>query len=193
MRVFVAVELAAASRQAVGTFISSLRGHAAFSSTSIKWVAPSNLHITLRFIGEVPTTELGQVGAVVESPFRQPAFHATLETCGLFPPRGAPRVLWLGAREGAAQLCALHDEATRRLEACGVAAPMRPFHPHATIGRMKRAGRADAGLIRTVLDTIPVDVPRWLVGRVVLYESRLSAAGASYHLLTSGALGPLPG
>ena len=193
MRVFVAVELAAASRQAVGSFISSLRGHAAFSSTSIKWVAPSNLHITLRFIGEVPTTELGQVAAVVESPFRQPAFYATLEKCGPFPPRGAPRVLWLGAREGEAQLCALHDEVTRRLERFGVAAPMRPFYPHATIGRMKGVGRADARLIRTVLETIRVDVPRWLVGRVVLYESRLSAAGASYHILTSGALGSLPG
>ena len=193
MRVFVAVELAPTSQEAVGTFISSLRRHAAFSGASVKWVATSNLHITLRFLGEVPPNRLADVGAVVEAPFPQSPFGSTLDRCGLFPSRGAPRVVWLGVCDGHSQLGALYDEVAGRLERCGYAAAARPFRPHVTIGRVKRTGPANATQIRAALETIPLAVPRWLVQRVVLYESRLSARGSTYHLLTSGPLGSQPG
>ena len=193
MRVFVAVELAPTSREAIGAFVTSLRRHAAFSGTSVRWVPTSNFHITLRFLGEVPASGLAHVGAVVESPFRQCPFHVSLDACGLFPSRGAPRVVWLDAREGHSQLCALHDEVAGHLKESGYAVAARPFRPHVTIGRVTRLGHADASQIRAVLETISLAVPRWLVGRVVLYESRLSSRGSTYHVLTSGPLGSRPG
>ena len=192
MRVFVAVELAPNSQQAIGAFVTSLRRHAAFAGTSVKWVSTSNVHITLRFFGEVPASELAHVGAVVESPFRQSAFRVTVDACGLFPSRGAPRVVWLGAREGLSQLCALHDEVAGRLKDSGYAVAARPFRPHVTIGRVKHLGHADASEIRAVLETIPLAVPRWHVGRVVLYESRFSSRGSTYDVLTSGPLRSRP-
>lgn len=193
MRVFVAVDLAPTSREAVGAFVASLRRHAAFSGTSVKWVPPSNLHITLYFLGEVPASGLAQVGAVVESPFRQSAFHVTLDVCGMFPSRGTPRVVWLGAREGHPQLRALHDEVAGRLNESGHAVTARPFRPHVTIGRVKHLGPTDARQVRSVCETIPLAVPRWCVGRVALYESRLTPRGSTYHVLTSGPLGSPPG
>ena len=192
MRIFIGVELASASREAIGTFVSSLRRHPAFSGTSVTWVPTSNLHITLRFLGEVPTSALGRVGTAVESPFRQPGFPVTLDACGLFPGRGAPRVLWLGVGEGHSQLCALHEEVARRLQGRREAVAARPFRPHVTLGRLKRVGRADAIQVRAVLETIPLAVPSWLVGRVVLYESRLCSIGPTYHVLTSGPLASRP-
>ena len=189
MRVFVAVELASTSREAVGRCVASLGRLAAFSEASVKWVATSNLHITLRFLGEVPASGLARVGTAVESPFQQPAFYVTLDSCGLFPNRGAPRVVWLGVRAGHSQLCALHDEVAGRLKGCGHAVAARPFRPHVTVGRVKQIGHAEATQVRTALETIPLAVPSWRVGRVVLYESRLSRRGPTYHVLTSGRLG----
>ena len=192
MRVFVAVELAPTAQQAIGAFVTCLRRHAVFAGTSVKWVPTSNLHITLRFLGEVPASELAHVGAVVESPFCQSAFQVTVDAYGLFPSRGAPRVVWLGARGGLSQLSTLHDEVEGRLKESGFAVAARPFRPHVTIARVKYLGHTDASQIRAVLETIPLAVPRWHVGRVVLYESRLSSCGSTYDILTSGPLRSQP-
>jgi len=189
MRVFVAIELSPTSREAVCRFVSSLlRRHTALSATSGTWVAASNLHVTLRFLGDLPASRLAQVGTVVETPFREPGFCVSVDRCGSFPTRGVLRVIWLGVGEGQPQLVALHNEVVGRLEECGYPAADRPFRPHVTIGRVKRVGQADATHIRVVLDTVPLAVPRWTVGRVVLYESRLSTRGSTYHVLTSGPL-----
>ena len=182
MRVFVAVELAPTAQQAIGAFVTCLRRHAVFAGTSVKWVPTSNLHITLRFLGEVPASELAHVGAVVESPFCQSAFQVTVDAYGLFPSRGAPRVVWLGARGGLSQLSTLHDEVEGRLKESGFAVAARPFRPHVTIGRVTRTWdmRTPARSARSSRRS-PLAVPRWLVGRVVLYESRLSSRGSTYR------------
>ena len=193
MRVFVGVELSPTSREAVGRFVSSLRRHTILSATSVRWVAPSSLHITLRFLGDVPASRLARVGTVVETPCRVPAFCVSVDRCRSFPIRGVLRVIWLGMGEGQSQLLALHNEVAGRLEECGYPAADQPFRPHVTIGRVKRVGQADATQIRAVLDTIPLAVPKWTVGRVVLYESRLSTRGSTYHVLTSGPLGSRSG
>jgi 2'-5' RNA ligase len=79
-----------------------------------------------------------------------------------------------------------------RLEECGYAAAARPFRLHVTIGRVKQIAHEDAAQMRAVLDTVSLAVPRWLVGRVVLYESRLSTRGSTYHVLTSWPLRARP-
>jgi 2'-5' RNA ligase len=94
--------------------------------------------------------------------------------------------VWLGARAGLSQLCTLHDEVAGRLKESGDAVAARPFRPHVTIGSVKHLGHADASQIRAVLETIPLAVPTWLVGRVVPYEGRLSSRGSTYDVLTSG-------
>lgn len=192
MRIFVAVELAPTSREAIGGFVSFLRRHTAFSAASVKWVSASNLHITLRFLGEVSASRLAEVATVVEASFREPAFYVAVDRCGSFPSRGSLRVIWLGVGEGYPQLLALHDDVVGRLEECGYPAAARPFRPHVTIGRVKQIAHEDATQIRAVLDTVSLAVPRWLVGRVVMYESRLSTRGSTYHVLTSGPLRARP-
>lgn len=193
MRVFSAVELAPSARRSVGRAISVLRRHAGFSGTSVRWVDSSNLHITVRFFGEMRAAELGQVAAVLAEPFPHTAFYVTLERYGLFPGRGSPRVVYLRVGEGERQLSALHTEVTQRVARFGLSADAKPFRAHVTIGRVKRARHADTPGIRSVLDTMPLDATRWLVDRVVLYESRLSSQGSTYHVLTRGSLRRISG
>ena len=129
MRVFVAVELAFASREAVGAVISTLRQHTAFSGMSVKWVETPNLHITLRFLGEVSAAELGQVGTAVEAPFRQPAFYVTLEASGLFPNRGGRGWSGLARARGVPSSA----RCTMRLPDASPDAALRPRNGHSTL------------------------------------------------------------
>ena len=99
-------------------------------------------------------------------------------------------MIWLGAGEGAPQLRALHDEVEGRLEGCGFPRDRRSFSPHVTVGRVKRARRGDGHRIGAALDATPLEIPRWRVDRVVLYESRLSPRGSSYHVVSRTLLRP---
>src|SRR5690606_39982385 len=72
---------------------------------AIRWVAPENLHITLRFLGSVPERRLADVaGALAEASRLVGPFLLELGSCGYFPPRGTPRVLWVGVAAGGDQL-----------------------------------------------------------------------------------------
>ena len=102
MRLFVAVTLDAGVREEVGVVIRELARARAFESTSVKWVRPANLHLTLQFLGEVGRGRIEDITAALRKAWRQGRFHASLTDVGAFPPTGRPRVVWLGVGEGAA-------------------------------------------------------------------------------------------
>ena len=184
MRLFVAAALDVKIRESVGDAIEICRQQADLSSRSIKWIELANVHLTLAFLGEVTPEAATEVQAMIGRPWEQPAFCVGLSGAGAFPPAGPPRVIWLGFGAGGAELRTLHAEVETRLEPLGLRPERRPYHAHLTIGRVKRATPAVGARIRPALRVMKLPPMRWLVDRVVLYESRLSAAGASYRVLT---------
>jgi 2'-5' RNA ligase len=97
---------------------------------------------------------------------------------GVFPPRGAPRVVWLGAVEGASAAASVQQFMAARIEALGIEAERRPFRAHVTLGRWRNARPPDAARVRSAAGAVAV--ARIAVDEIALYESRQEPSGSVY-------------
>ena len=100
-----------------------------------RWVTAEQLHLTLRFIGEVDDTTLAAIRLSLDDVQGAP-FPLAVQLVGHFPPRKSPHVLWVGADAGAA-LADLQVQVERGVQAAGLAPEHRPFSPHITIARLR--------------------------------------------------------
>ena len=189
MRLFVAVDLDPPAREAVAGAIAALRRHPVIGAASVKWVEPRNLHLTLRFLGEVEAGAAEAAAGALTPASPLPAFRTALGPFGTFPARGAPRVIWVGVREGAAALGALRDEVARRLMPLGYAPEGQAYRPHLTLGRVRRSGGTLRAALTAATAAFDLRQVSWSVCRAVLFESRLSAAGPAYRVVTEMPLG----
>ena len=188
MRLFVGVELSDAARK-MAADVARVLERKLGKTLNVRWVAPENLHLTVRFIGYVVEEEVPPLIEILTQPLEIAPFQIELGGLGTFPPRGAPRVLWIGLGTGLPSLAALHNEFNRRLASRGVEPENRPFSAHLTIARIKDARSAAAKTIGRALDGIPASAVTMRVGAVTIFESRLSSRGASYVALNRVSLG----
>lgn len=182
MRLFVAVDLSDRARERVMRLAQGLRRRLESSAprARITWVEPENLHLTLKFLGEVDETRVPPLREVLALPLSGPVFTAVLSGTGVFPPGGAPRVIWLGASEGAIALEALHAQVEGRLGPLGFGPEDRAFTAHLTLGRVREAGGAVGPGIRRIVQEAVVEPIHWIVSGVTLYQSQLSPHGPRY-------------
>ena len=143
-----------------------------------RWTRPEQVHLTLRFFGDIPEETLEKIGAVMLSVGRLYApFRAGLVGVGAFPSPNKPRVLWLGVH-GDAPLAALYAALDAPLKTLGIPAEPRPFFPHLTLGRSRGplpgAGEVLARYRHRRYGLLTAD-------RLVLYESRLAPEGAEHR------------
>ena len=183
MRLFTAIELNDAARVSLEAEQRRLAARVADRSRALRLVRSEHLHLTLVFIGETPEALGARLIEAMGSEIPMAPFHVAFGGCGLFPPHGAPRVLWVGALEGADEIIALHAQVAGRLKNLGVAVDERPFAPHLTLGRWRQQARGRPRLP----DDVEV-IARTPVERVTLFESRLSSAGPTYTALTHARL-----
>ena len=179
-RLFVAIELPPAVTAATARLASDLRNRVVNQApvARVTWVAPAQMHLTLQFIGEVETSRAAALDAAMSTPFDLAPFEIVLGGAGVFPAGGRPRVIWVGISAGGAWLRILHDQVGSRLRTAGIRPEARPFHPHVTIGRVRRATglRPDAlreGLVACPLGQAPVN-------EVLLFESLQGGDGPRY-------------
>ncbi|HXV77552.1 MAG TPA: RNA 2',3'-cyclic phosphodiesterase [Candidatus Polarisedimenticolaceae bacterium] len=153
-----------------------------------RWVPPSQIHLTLRFLGEVDeATELAAQSHWQRAARSVPRFRLALGGVGRFPPRGRARVLWIGVGDpdGGTALAELAERIEQATRLSGFAAERRPFHSHLTLAR---AGKQAPGAVPIAADA--VHAPPFLVDRVVLFQSELGPTGARYTERSSFALAP---
>jgi len=196
MRLFVAVDLDPERHEAIARVVAGLRRAAGSAGwdRSARWVSTHNLHLTIRFIGEIDEAAGARVSEALAPPIAMPAFEVVFEGAGVFPPRGAPRVLWIGVERGAADLARLFDAVEARLRRAGVAPETRPFSPHLTIARFRdRDRRQGAGAPgprpADAIAAVRLGAGPMPVRSVTLYQSRLTPAGPEYTALVATALG----
>ena len=184
MRLFLAIDLDDAARDAIA--VEQTRIAQAIGRSPLKLVVPDHLHLTLVFLGEVRGDGPAAVRAAVEAPLTETAFDVVFDTLGVFPARGAPRVLWIGVGEGAARLIALQRRIARRIAELGLVVEGRAFHPHLTLGRWRESHPRD----RTAVLNRPraPGGPRLHVDHVTLYQSQLSSSGSTYTRLARATL-----
>jgi 2'-5' RNA ligase len=181
MRLFVAVDLSEDARAAIAAEQARIAA-ALGAKASVKWVDPAAAHLTLVFLGSVDAVRAAPLVEAIGVDVDLAPFDMVLEGAGAFPPRGAPRVLWIGTTAGAAALIALQRRLSSRIAGLGVALEARPFQPHLTIGRWRESHPADRD--RALGAARPGAIARMHVDHATLYDSRLSPSGPSYTPLT---------
>ena len=149
-----------------------------------RWLSDDQLHLTIRFIGEVDRHLARDIDAALSS-LHHPRFSIALNGLGAFERRGEPVTLWAGVAPHA-PLHALHKKVDQALVRVGVEPDRRAFMPHLTIARLPRG----AGPVRALVEQSGgVAGPPFAVEEFGLYESRLTPEGPVYTLAERYALG----
>jgi 2'-5' RNA ligase len=187
MRLFVAVDLPEETTRVIAAEQKLIAAPLVRSGGSLKLVAPERMHLTLLFLGEVQEARVPAVIDSMNTAVDLPAFDIAFAGAGVFPPHGAPRVLWMGVTEGAALLTRLQHEIAERIRGLGIPFDDRPFHPHLTLGRWRESRSDRAARGRRLRDGGPLRGSGVVVGvrvtRATLYQSRLSSSGPAYTAL----------
>jgi 2'-5' RNA ligase len=191
MRLFVALDIDAEIRQRITRYMDDLRR----AVPNVKWVAVESLHVTLKFIGEFPDTEVGEIKHVL-SHVSGPSFELSFRQAGFFTPR-SPRVFWVGIEAGP-ELKGLALAVDQALEPLGIAREERAFTPHLTLARegsgRPQGARSDRNKpkmyeLRAKVEAMPApDFGTMLARECFLYQSKLSPKGAQYTKLHRFAL-----
>ena len=177
MRLFVAVDLPETIVQSLSELVGRLRA----LPWTVRWVRPEGMHLTMKFIGAVGDDRLATIEAALRGATDLPfPFRLALGEPGTFPATGAPRIVWVGVTGDRAEAVRLAAAIEAALLPAGVARDGRPFEPHLTLGRLRHPPRISADL-RALAGSPPREP--FAVGDFVLYESRLTAEGATYRPL----------
>ena len=182
MRLFVAVELPEPVAAAAAAISADLRQRVERQAPNARltWVAGDRMHVTVRFIGEVDDSQGQAIASVLGDPLQSVAFLLRLGRAGAFPPRGAPRVIWLDFAEGLDSLQRVEQEVSARLAHVGLPGEAKPFAAHITLARVRDPKGLRAGWLEAV--RIPPNAAG-TVGAITLFESRLSSKGPTYTAL----------
>ncbi|MEK6709437.1 MAG: RNA 2',3'-cyclic phosphodiesterase [Nitrospinota bacterium] len=182
MRAFLAVPLMPEDGGVVGALQESLASMPALEE--FRWIPPSNVHLTLRFLGEIDEDEAERAGGALEAAAGgAEGFELLLERFGVFPHLRSPNVLWAGPVACPPALEAFVRRLSGGLSRAGLPAADRPFKPHLTIGRRRGRGRPPGGLEGELVAA----EHRWLspplrlrMEEAVLFRSELRPGGAIY-------------
>jgi RNA 2',3'-cyclic 3'-phosphodiesterase len=184
MRLFVALEIPAAVRAHLAAQMKELRELSAqVADKRPRWVRPENLHVTLKFIGEVSPAKFEGIRDALAAIHSDAPVHLHFRGLGFFPNEQYPRVLWAGviASENLPSLAANIDSA---LEAQGVAKEKRDFSPHLTLARFESPGLHEK-LRGMVKQNVEREFGSFEAREFHLIESKLKPAGAEYTSLAS--------
>jgi len=188
VRCFVGIGLPPAVRDAVAEAVRGMRE----TKGPVSWVEKGNLHVTLKFLGEIPGDRLSVLcGALEGAAGASTPFSLDASGGGTFPGTRNPRVLWAGFREPLELVGKLQQNIESALSGAGFPREDRPFHPHITVGRVRGVlppawgDRFVRGLAGREFGNVPVS-------SIVLFESRLAPGGAIYTVVREFPLGNDP-
>jgi len=181
IRSFIAVNIGLNALRAVAQEQSALRRKAGERGADVRWVAPQNLHLTLRFLGQVTEPMVAAIQDGLEPAAKNLApFEVTAAGIGVFPDAQHPKVVWVGLRDDGA-FVRLHAAVSEVLARMGFAPDDKPFRSHVTIGRVKGG---DAEALAACLAEFPERAyGAFTVREIVCYRSDLHPSGADYHML----------
>ena len=190
LRTFVAVDVSDAVRR----YAESLKDELAACLSGIHWTRRDNLHLTLKFLGDVPETELaGVCSAVRDAVCQQDPLEIECGGLGAFPDEQRPRTLWVGIRQGEESLRTLQGLIDKNLTEYGFPPERRRFHGHLTIGRISRRDGLAADQLAEVEDIIKreqdAEGVMMMVEEVITFSSFLNPEGRVYQPIAHARLG----
>jgi 2'-5' RNA ligase len=188
LRAFIAIEIPESLQEAIYQQTTPLRS--AIDSTIVRWVPPANIHLTLKFLGDVSDSNLQFLNQMLNVEARQHRpFAIQIGGLGSFPTPKRPRVIWIGA-QAPADLESLWRGIEAAATRLGYQAEERSFSPHLTIGRVRQnISTADLQRLRLALESTQIgSLGTVQVTAVHLFKSDLQPTGSVYTRLFSAAL-----
>ncbi len=178
IRTFICIEISDEVRNRIDAFQDQLRRIGA----DVSWTRAANIHLTLKFLGNVPKSKMGAVcAAVQEAVHSLRGFSVEVKETGCFPSLRNPRVIWVGVNSPLDALQRLHTEIETSMEPVGFPKEARPFSPHLTLGRLK--SQRNARRLTSALMERGFVAVTFQATQVVVMQSNLHPTGAAYSSL----------
>lgn len=190
VRVFIAIELSRELGDSLGRLQDRLKRQVA--ERSVRWVRPEGIHLTLKFLGDVPAQRVADISRAVEAACQGfDPFSFSLAGLGCFPNPRRPRVVWVGVQEPSGTLARLQKIVEGKLTGLDFEPENRPFQPHLTLGRVGRqASRSDQQQLGELITESEVGtLGSMTVTSVNVMRSDLRPGGAVYTALARVLLG----
>lgn len=180
-RVFCAIELPEMVRELLLQHITRLREAA--PDVRASWSRDANLHLTLKFLGEIPEASVPDFSnAASRAAAGLTPFSIRLEQSGVFPEHGPPRVLWIGVSDYSGKLRDLHARLEDEAAKAGFEKDVRHFHPHLTLARPRQPRHAHTlAAAHKQLEFAPAEIP---VSELLVIRSELSGEGSKYTVIS---------
>ncbi len=178
IRSFIAAEI---SEQQITRRISEIQDLIVATGAYLRAVQPQNVHVTIRFLGEIPAPVVEEVKREMnEIVFNE--FQTIMRGVGAFPNLRRPNVVWIGMSEGASELRQIHAQIEPRVRSIGLPSDNKGFNPHITIARV-RSGRNTQELSRAISEMETAEVGTMKVSKIALKRSVLTPRGPIYSTL----------
>jgi RNA 2',3'-cyclic 3'-phosphodiesterase len=175
MRLFVAIEISLEIRERIAEFVSRSKANIA----GARWVRPEGMHITLKFLGNVPDEKINLIENVLRD-VQARSFSLSVRNIGFFPNPKSPRVLSAGVDAGP-ELAQLAEQVDKALAPLGFEPEKRAFNPHITLARFTDRGKkAGIGFVEQQLSFGTMTAKEFH-----LYQSKLSPQGSRYDKLAT--------
>lgn len=185
LRIFVAVEINEEIRKGLSGVITRLKA----TGADVKWVAPENIHITLKFIGYIEDTQAAAVSELIRKAVASiNSFTVDIKHLGAFPNTKRPRVIFVVAHEKGNNLATIYSRLDDSLTELGIEKEGREFTAHLTVGRVKSSKNLKA-LAEAMDSLMESSFGQQAVESVVLMQSDLKPTGPVYKKLEEFKLG----
>jgi 2'-5' RNA ligase len=184
MRLFTAVELPEPTSQHLAHLLQTLRAHPALKDVA-SFTPPQNLHITLKFIGDVPDD---RVPLLINSlrTLTIPPMPFALERFLVLPGQGPARVLAVNVTKDLAPVTSLFNQIESACQPLGVSREAREYKPHITLARFRRpTQRLTARTLIRMIDPSLLPAPSFTATHFTLFQSQLTPAGAIHTPLAT--------
>ena len=185
IRAFIAIELP----DEITAFIHKIQEGLRSYGFKARWVRPENIHLTLKFLGDINNEDIKKAGdAIISAAGENASMSLGAKGIGFFPGVKRSRVIWTGIAGQTKELTDLQKTLDGKLDTVGFPKEKRPFKGHLTIARIKR--KIDARrLVDAMKEFGRFESKTFIADEVVLFKSELKPSGAVYSKLMSAALG----
>ena len=186
IRAFIAIPMPPRIRQRVV----SIRERFNHCGATISWVHEENVHLTIRFLGNVPEEKIGPIQEGIRRAVAgTDPFRMEVEEIGVFPNIKYPRIIWMGVREPTQTLVTLENRISSEMEALGFPREEKVFSPHITLGRVRSLQGKNLFIQALHSPIQTLEGEEMTVEEVVLFKSELKRSGAMHTILASIPLG----
>jgi 2'-5' RNA ligase len=185
IRTFIAVEIPENITSGIRELQQGLKDY----GIDIRWIRPENIHLTLKFLGDVEAADIDKIsGAISKTVDGVASIPLKAKGVGVFPGIKSPRVLWVGLTGQLELLINLQKTLDEKLKGIGFPTEKRPFKGHLTIGRIK--AKMDTKKLGGALITFRnFESETFIADKIILFKSELKPQGAVYTNLVSESLG----